>query len=157
LKSDNAKLLEKNNDLLDKYKRALAETENVRTRGVRLVEEAKMFSVQAFCKDLLDAADVLQRALDSVPVDKLKDEVSFKALYDGVHMTRDNLMKTFSKHGVKQTNPLGEQFDPNIHEAIMQSPPDEKYPKSNTISNVISIGYTLHDRPIRPAKVVVIR
>lgn len=96
-----------------------------------------------------------------------------RTLHDGVVMTRTNLMSVFARHGVKQVsiekwcnkvnnkttqvNPLGEQFDPNFHEAVVQLPPTGEYTQSKQIADVLTIGYNLHDRPIRAAKVAVIQ
>lgn len=113
---------------LDKYKRALAETDNVRKRGERQVQESKQFAIQAFCKDLLEVqptwtsyvvtsvqcissvqvADTLQRAIDSVTPNQLLAEdasaPALRTLHDGVQMTRNNLMGTFTKYGLKQVH-----------------------------------------------------
>lgn len=56
-----------------------------------------------------------------------------------------------------QVNPLGEQFDPNLHEAVVQLPPTGQYTQSKQIAEVLTVGYNLHDRPIRTAKVAVIQ
>ncbi|KJH50511.1 co-chaperone GrpE [Dictyocaulus viviparus] len=113
-------------NMKDKYQRALAETENVRKRGVKQAEEAKNFAIQGFCKDLLEVADVLDLAVGSVKSDQL--ESGGKTLVDlhkGVCMTKTVLLKVFQKHGVVAVNPLGEKFDPKLHEAVFQAPADE--------------------------------
>ena len=150
-----------------KYKYALAETENVRERGRRLKDEAKIFSIQSFSKDLLDVADVMDRAIESVPNEKL-DTADMKALHDGVVMIRTVMLHIFKKHGItkvcssvvihecihSQVTPDGHAFNPNIHEAIAEIPAADGG-KSKHIAHVADAGYHLHERPIRAAKVVV--
>ena len=138
----------------DKYKRSLAETENVRTRLKKQVEDAKMFGIQGFCKDLLDVADTLGRATGSVPKESLTSQnQELKTLYDGLVMTEGQLVQVFTKHGLSQITPEeGVAFDPNFHEAMFQMPKAEgKEP--GTIAAVQKIGYQLHNRTIRPALV----
>lgn len=65
-------LKEKNLELLDKYKRALADGENLRIRLTKQIEDAKIFGIQSFCKDLLEVADILGHATDAVPKDQVK-------------------------------------------------------------------------------------
>ncbi len=56
-----------------------------------------------------------------------------------------------------QLNPVGAVFDPNVHEAVFQVPATDDHPTPNTVAQVLTIGYTLHERPIRPAKVAVVK
>lgn len=95
LLAKNEQLLKERNELEDKYKRALAEAENVRKRMLRQVEEAKVFGIQSFCKDLLEVADILSKATESAPEDQLKDGVNphFRQLFDGLKMTDAQLLK----------------------------------------------------------------
>ena len=77
-----------------------------------------------FCKillqDLLDVADVLNKAISSVPAEQLEQSQSLKDLHQGLKLTESQLLKVFSKHGLVQENPLGEKFDPNKHDALFQ-------------------------------------
>lgn len=68
-------------------------------------------------------------------------------------MTHSVLLKSLAKHGCVQVDPLGEPFDPNLHEALFQVPPSEDAPPPGTVAQVAKIGYSLHGRPIRPAQV----
>lgn len=112
-------------DLQDKYKRSLAETENVRRRGQKQTEDAKVFAIQSFCKDLLEVSDILKLALDSVKADDVEKNADLKNLYDGVNMTFTVLQKTFNRHGLVLVSPEGEKFDPNLHDAVFQVPKDQ--------------------------------
>nr|AAW25243.1 SJCHGC04910 protein [Schistosoma japonicum] len=153
LKTEMQKLTQKYDDLDDKYKRALAESENMRKRLMKQIDEAKLFGIQSFCKDLLEVADVLTTAIASAPQDQLKDGVNppFANLYNGLVMTEMEMLKVFSHYNLVRISPeVGERFDPNIHEAIFQAPLEAGKEK-NTVAVVTKIGYQLHGRPLRPA------
>lgn len=142
----------------DKYQRSLAETENVRARGIKQIEEAKMFAIQGFCKDLLEVADVLDLAVDSVKSEQLKsDSKTLMDLHNGIVMTKTVLLKVFKRHGLVAFNPVGEKFNPNLHEAVFQTPAsDEANVEPGHVGHVAKVGYLLNDRPIRPAQVGVV-
>lgn len=142
--------------LQDKYLRALAETENVRKRMSRLIEEAQSFGIQTFAKDILEVADYLDKALQSVPKAELEQgkNTPLAALYEGLRMTEGRMQKVFAKNGLKKIHPVeGEVFDPSLHEAMMEL--DGKKP--GTVAVVASSGYSLNGRTVRPAKVGVVR
>lgn len=155
LREENSQLLERVKEIDDKFKRALAEGENTRVRMRRQVEEAKVFGIQGFCKDLLEVADVLDKALESVSDDQLKSNSALKELFTGVKMTNDQLQSIFRRHGLIQLNPIGEKFDPNDHHAMFEAVVPGKEP--GTVSVVTQIGYKLRDRTIRPAMVGVVK
>jgi len=147
-----AELKESKDTLEDKYKRALAEGENIRVRLTKQINDAKLFGIQGFCKDLLDVADVLGKATESVPKDEITEQnPHLKSLYEGLLMTEAQLHKVFKKHGLVSLNPINEKFDPNEHEALFQQEVEGKEP--GTIVVVSKIGYKLHERIVRPALV----
>lgn len=87
-------LKESKDTLEDKYKRALAEGENIRVRLTKQINDAKLFGIQGFCKDLLDVADVLGKATESVPKDEITEHnPHLKSLYEGLVMTEAQLHK----------------------------------------------------------------
>ena len=150
-------------ELKDKYIRSLAEIENTRFRMNRQIEDAKVFGIQGFCKDLLEVADVLRLAITNT--DPSKDAASsassgstvekekLMAMYNGLVMTEACLLKIFNKHKLVQINPSeGEKFDPNKHQAISAIEADGE---PNTVINVLQKGYLLNERVMRPALVVV--
>jgi molecular chaperone GrpE len=121
LNKDIAELKEKNEELDDKYKRALAHSENLRLRLTKQIEDAKLFGIQGFCKDLIDVADILGKATESVPKNEISEKnPHLKILYEGLSMTEAQLHKVFKKHGLISLNPLNQKFDPNQHEALFQ-------------------------------------
>merc|ERR1711915_872076 len=119
-------LEEKNADLLDKYRRSLADFENLRNRMNKQVSDAKIFGIQGFCKDLLDVADVLNKAINTVPPDALEQSQHLKDMHQGLVLTETQILKVFAKHGLVQENPLGQKFDPNKHDALFQIPAPDK-------------------------------
>ncbi|XP_022228001.1 grpE protein homolog, mitochondrial [Drosophila obscura] len=138
-------------ELMDKYKRALAESENMRTRLNKQISDAKIFGIQSFCKDLLEVADTLGHATQAVPKDKLAANADLKSLYEGLSMTRASLLQVFKRHGLEAVDPINQKFDPNLHEALFQK--EDKTVEANTVVEVTKLGYKLHERCIRPALV----
>lgn len=137
--------------------RALAETENVRQRMTKQVSDVRLFGIQGFCKDLLEVADILQQATQSVPEKELQENKHLRDLYDGLVMTEAQLQKVFLKHGLEQIIPQkGDKFDPHYHEALFQVPAEDAKMASN-VATVEKLGYKLHDRTLRPALVGVFK
>lgn len=152
LNKELAQLRTSKEELEDKYKRALADGENLRRRLTKQIDDAKLFGIQGFCKDLLEVADILGKATESVPKDELNEKnPHLKTLYEGLTLTEAQLQKVFKKHGLISLNPLDEKFDPNQHEALFQQEVEGKEP--GTIVAVSKLGYKLHERVVRPALV----
>merc|ERR1712037_554250 len=150
-----AELEEKHAEVFDKYRRSLADFENLRNRMNKQVSDAKIFGIQGFCKDLLEVADVLNKAVTAVPSEALQESQYLKDMHQGLQLTESQLLKVFGKHGLVQENPVGEKFDPNKHDALFQIPTPDKEP--NTVLDVQKVGYILQGRTIRPAAVGVSR
>ncbi|XP_076814521.1 grpE protein homolog 1, mitochondrial-like isoform X2 [Clavelina lepadiformis] len=142
-------------DLTEKYKRALAETENVRMRLRKEIADAKHFGIQTFCKDLLTVADVLHMAIKSIPdehVNKDSTEEPWKSFYKGVCLTDKELHNVFERHGLMVMEPnKGDKFDPNDHEAMFESPIEGMEP--GLVSFIQRTGYKLRGRTLRAAQV----
>lgn len=152
LKKELEAVTNKTKELDDKYKRALADGENLRRRLTKQIEDAKLFGIQGFCKDLLEVADILGHATEAVPKEEISDNnPHLKNLYEGLTMTKAQLNQVFKRHGLEQVNPLNEKFNPNLHEALFQQEVQNVEP--NTVVVVSKIGYKLHERCIRPALV----
>lgn len=140
----------KHDDVLDKYRRAIAESDNMRKRLTKQIEDSKIFGIQSFSKDLLEVADVLDKA-----VSMGTEGQTLADLHKGLEMTQAQLHQVFKRHGLEKVNPMDEKFDPNVHEALFQAPIPDKEP--NTVIDVQKVGYTLRGRTIRPALVGVSR
>ena len=134
----------------EKAVRATAEMENIRRRAERDVENAHKFGEEKLLKSLLPVMDSLEQALQAA--DNVSDEAS-ESMKQGLELTIKLFVDTLEKAQVKQLDPLGEAFDPQQHEAMsMQVAPDAK---PGTILIVFQKGYTLNERVIRPARVIV--
>jgi molecular chaperone GrpE len=141
-------------ELRDKYLRAVAEAENIRKRAERDIADMRVYGIAAFARDVLAVADNLARATESLDPDaRTAADGTFKALLDGVELTRRELQKTLEKNGVRRLEPLGEKFDPNFHQAMFEIPtPDVP---AGTVAQVMQPGYAIGERVLRPALVAV--
>ncbi len=131
----------------ERYLRAAAETDNVRKRAARDVENAHKFAIERFGKELLAVTDGLEMALAA------SDNASIESLLEGSRATLKLLGTTMERFGISAIDPEGEPFDPELHEAISVQPSDTVEP--GTVLNVVQKGYVLNGRLLRPAMVVV--
>jgi len=147
-----ALLTAERDELKDRMLRTLAEMENLRRRTEREVADARTYAVTNFARDMLNVADNVHRALESVPADQRDAaEGSFKGLIDGIELTERDLVKNLERHGVKPVEPQGQKFDPNRHQAMFEVPnPDVP---AGTVVQVVQTGYVIGDRVLRPALV----
>ncbi|MDA9899557.1 nucleotide exchange factor GrpE [Planktomarina temperata] len=136
-------------DLKDKWMRALADAENARKRGDRDRREAENYGGSKLARDLLPVYDNLKRGLEAATDDQR--EVS-AALIEGVELTMREVVNVFKKHGIEPISPeIGERFDPQNHEAMFEAPVPGT--KAGDIIQVMTEGFMLHDRLLRPAQV----
>jgi molecular chaperone GrpE len=153
---DPAELARELAEYKDKLLRTLAEMENLRRRTAREVREARQYGNAAFARDILAVADNMERALAALDAElREKADAGVKALLDGVELTERELLKALEKHGVKKFEPLGEKFDPNLHQAMYEVA-DPTVP-AGTVAQVVQAGYMIGDRVLRPALVAVAR
>lgn len=139
--------------LKDQLLRLAAEMENLRKRTAREIEEAHKFGITKFARDMIEVLENLYRAESSVSADLIAANDSIKQIQSGVELTRKSMVDIFERHGLKRIFPLGEEFNHDLHQAVTQVPAPEF--EDGKVANVIQAGYTLHDRLIRPALVVV--
>jgi molecular chaperone GrpE len=138
----------------DRALRAMAEVENVRKRLERERDEARLYAVTRFARDLLTVGDNLARALAAVPADvRARADDGLKAVLDGIEATERELKATLMRHGVKPIEAEGVRFDPHLHQAIAEVPADGTEP--GTVMHVVQPGYTIAERLLRPAMVTV--
>ncbi len=131
--------------------RMQADMENLRKRLVREHEKTRKRTLERFMNDLLPVRDSLERGLDAAE----DPAATIEALKEGKQLIMKMLVKVMSDHGLQTIDPIGEAFDPEKHEAMTMVPSAEH--DENTVIDVLEKGYQLHDRLIRPAKVVVSR
>ncbi len=124
---------------------AKAEGENIRRRAFEDIDKARKFALEKFSGELLAVKDSLDAALAVGNA----DVESYK---NGVELTSKQLSQVFEKFNIAEVNPVGEKFDPNKHQAISML---ENSGEPNTVTSVLQKGYTLNDRVLRPALVMV--
>lgn len=138
-------------EMKDKALRALADADNARKRAERMQIDSTKFAIAGFARDLLDVADNMRRALDSVPAEARVGNDLINTLLQGVEATERSMLATLEKHGVRKIAPTSGQFDPNHHEAMFEA--DVPGKRSGEIIQMIEPGYMLHERLLRPARV----
>ena len=131
----------------DRYLRAVAELENVRRRAARDVENARRYGLERLAQALLPVLDSLEAGLASA------EQASAESLLDGKRATIRLLNAALEQVGIKELDPHGEPFDPAMHEAMAVAPSDDAEP--GTVLEVFQKGYSIHDRLLRAARVVV--
>ena len=151
IEESNEELQAKNEELKDQLMRTLAESENLRKRTIKDVDQAKKYSHISFVRDLVSSVDNFKRALDSLPEDKADLPEPIKNLIIGLEIVEKEINSTFEKHNLKQISPLGEKFDYNFHQAMFEVPTNDTDP--GIVIEVSQIGYLLYDRLVRPAMV----
>lgn len=138
-------------DLRDQVLRAMAETENMRKRSERHVQDAHKFAVTQFARDILQVADNLERALEAVPEERRGEHELLGVLAEGVQAVQAAFVQVMGANHIERIDPEGQPFDPNLHEAMFEVPGTEL--PNGTVAQVVQPGYKLHDRLLRPARV----
>jgi len=129
---------------------AKAEEQNTRRRLEQEKQNASTYAATGFSRDVLSVADNLERALDAIP-QELRDDEKFKGLVAGLEATGRELATVFGKHGIAPIEAIGEELDPNRHQAMVEIPSDEAEP--GIIIQQMQRGYMIKDRLLRPALV----
>ena len=129
--------------------RAAAEVDNIRRRAAIDVENARKFALEKFANELLPVLDNMERALQGTDA----EAEATKAIYEGVELTAKSFVSAVEKFGLTQVDPQGEAFNPELHQAIGMQPSAD-FP-ANTVMMVMQKGYTLNERLLRPAMVMV--
>eukprot|EP00536_Pseudo-nitzschia_multiseries_P009993 jgi/Psemu1/297446/fgenesh1_pm.292_\ len=143
-------------EMKDQLLRTLAEQENIRSIARRDVEAARNFSVKSFAKSMLDVADNLDRALESVDPEQVEANPTLKTFVEGIEMTGSGLVKALKSNGVEAfCEQPGDAFDAEKHQALMEYADPNATP--GTVGTVMKKGYTLNGRVLRAAEVGVIK
>jgi len=148
-------LKEENADLKDRLLRAAAEMENVRRRTERDKTDSVKFAISNFARDVLTIGDNIARAIEHVPADAADKDPALKSFLEGMQVTERELLNMMERHGIARLDPMGQKFDPNLHEAMFEIPTGDAAP--GTVVQVLEIGYVLKERLLRAAKVGVAR
>ncbi len=142
-------------DMKNEALRYLADAENTRRRAAKEKEDTAKYAVSKFSRDLLDVADNMQRALQSVKPDMLEGNAGIKNLCVGIEATAQQLSSVFERYGIVKMDPTGQLFDPNHHQVVTEVDAADKIP--GTVVQVLQTGYMIQGRLLREAMVAVAR
>ena len=143
-------------ELESKLLTSLADNENLRKRFDREKEDLSNYVISEFAKEILSVLDNLQRAMATANLEEVKEKSSeISQLLEGIELTEKQIISTFEKFKIEQVKSMGEQFDPNIHQAMFEIQKDDKEP--GTIAEVVQEGYKIGARLLRPALVGVVK
>ena len=129
---------------------ARADTQNLRRRMEKEVQDARNYAATSFARDVLSVADNLSRAIESVPEDLREDE-RMKRFITGIEATKRELEKVFTQNGITRIAATGMPLDPNQHQAMLEIPTTDYEP--GTVVQEMQAGYMIKDRLLRPAMV----
>jgi molecular chaperone GrpE len=129
---------------------AQADTQNLRRRMEKEVQDARAYAATGFARDILSVADNMQRALAAIPAELREDE-QWRGLVTGIEATGRELAKALEKNGIKRIAAMGLPLDPNAHQAMIEIPTGDAEP--GTVVQEMQAGYMINDRLLRPAMV----
>lgn len=150
-----AQLEAERDDMRDRWLRAEAEMANLRARAKREVDDTRQYAVQKFAKDVVEAAENLRRGLDSLPPQSPEEPEIVTKLRDGFEGVERSFIGLLDRNGIQRTDPTGQAFDANLHQAMSEQPSGEHAP--GTVMQAWTSAWTLNGRLLRPAMVVVAR
>lgn len=146
LKSENA-------DLKDRLLRQIAEMENLRRRTERDKSEFAKYAISEFARDVVGVGDNIRRAIEAVPKGAVASDPVLGVLIEGIEVTERELLKVLERYQVKRFDPLGQPFNPHLHEAMTKI--EVPNVAADTVVQVIHAGYMIDERVLRPAAVIV--
>ncbi|MGI9430055.1 MAG: nucleotide exchange factor GrpE [Bythopirellula sp.] len=132
----------------DRVLRLQAEMENLRSRTAREVNEERRYAPMAIIRDLLPVIDNMDRAIEAA-----QQHNEAATLLEGFQLVRQQLLTVLEQHHCQPIEAVGQPFDPQIHEAILQQPSDEQ--PANHVLLETQVGYQLHDRVVRASQVII--
>ena len=142
-----------NEELKDRSLRLIAEMENLRRRTERDKSEFAKYAISEFARDVVGVGDNIRRAIEAVPKELVTTDPALGSLIEGIEVTERELLKVLEKFQVKRFDPLGEPFNPHLHDAMTKI--DIPNVPADTVVQVIHAGYMIDERVLRPAAVIV--
>ena len=142
-------------ELKDKLKLAEDDATQATKRHTQQMENCFKYSIVPIAKDLLTIHDNLKRAIGCLTEEDKTHSKHIREILKSLSHTENLLTETFEEFGIEETDPMGETFDPNFHEALFEFPDPER--KTGQVGHVINTGFTIHERVLRAAKVGVTR
>lgn len=146
-------LIRERDDMRDRWLRAEAEMANVRSRAKREVDDTRQYAVQKFAADVVEAAENLRRGLASLPAASADEPEVVTKLREGLEGIERNFIAVLERNGIQRTDPTGQPYDPNLHQAMAEQPSAEHAP--GTVVQAWTQAWTLNGRLLKPAMVVV--
>jgi molecular chaperone GrpE len=140
-------------EMKERWMRAEAENANVRTRARKDVDDTRQYAVQKFATDVVEAAENLKRGIDSLPPPSSHEPAIVAKVREGLEGVERSFVGTLERNGIKRDDPVGQPFDPNLHQAMAEQESEMHAP--GTIIQAWSKAWTLNGRLLRPAMVVV--
>ncbi|MEJ2123873.1 MAG: nucleotide exchange factor GrpE [Alphaproteobacteria bacterium] len=140
-------------ELKEKNLRLLAEMENLRQRTEREKAEFAKYAIAEFARDIVGVGDNVRRAIEAVPKDAVTPNSPIASLVEGVQVTERELLKVLERYQVTRFDPIGEQFNPHLHDAMTKV--ELPNVPADTVVQVIHAGYMIGERVLRPAAVIV--
>ncbi|GBQ32544.1 nucleotide exchange factor GrpE [Gluconacetobacter azotocaptans] len=140
-------------EMREKWMRAEAEMQNLRTRTKREIEDARQYATQKFARDVVEAAENLKRALASLPHVTEGEDRLIAQMREGIESTERSFIGILERHGITAADPAGTPFDANHHQAMAEQHSDEH--PHGTVIQAWTPAWTLHGRLLKPAMVVV--
>ncbi len=146
-------LTRERDEMRDRWMRSEAEIANVRARAKRDVDDTRQYAVQKFATDVVEAAENLRRGLSSLPAAEPGEPDIVTKLREGLEGVERNFIGILERNGIKRTDPTGEPYDANFHQAMSEQPSADHKP--GTIMQAWTQAWTLNGRLLKPAMVVV--
>jgi molecular chaperone GrpE len=140
-------------EMKDRWMRAEAETSNVRSRGRRETDDARQYAVQKFATDIVEAAENLKRAIDALPPATPGEPEILVKVREGLADIERSFTGVLERNGIRKDDPVGQPFDPNLHQAMAEQPSEVHPP--GTVMQAWTACWTLNGRLLKPAMVVV--
>lgn len=148
-----AQLTAERDDMRDRWLRAEAEMANVRSRAKRDVDDTRQYAVQRFATDVVEAAENLRRGLSSLPAQAGDEPEVVTKLREGFEGVERSFLTILERNGVQRTDPTGQPFDANLHQAMAEQPSADQPP--GTVLQAWTQAWTLNGRLLKPAMVVI--
>jgi molecular chaperone GrpE len=140
-------------EMKERWMRSEAENANVRNRAKKDVDDTRQYAVQKFAADVVEAAENLKRGIDSLPPPSPDQPAIVAKVREGLEGVERSFVSTLERNGIRHEDPVGQPFDPNLHQAMAEQESETHPP--GTVIQAWSKAWTLHGRLLRPAMVVV--
>lgn len=140
-------------EMKERWMRAEAENANVRARAKRDVDETRQYAVQKFATDVVEAAENLKRGIDALPPPAAGQPEILAKVREGLESMERSFVGILERNGIKKEDPVGQPFDPNLHQAMAEQ--ESEVHKPGIVMQSWTPCWTLHGRLLRPAMVVV--